>query len=108
MQGDGMDIHFDYIYVLHQNIHVHSFILETYVFRKIIDFFPLLTFELTNLITNLVFIKYIEDKGGKLGGISKREELLVYLLKAHGIQLPTGTVFNEAFVPTKTSRERLF
>lgn len=67
--------------------------------------FPLLTFKLIYLITNLVLIKYIEDKGGKLGGISKREELLVYLLKAHGIQLPTGTIFNEAFVPTKTSTE---
>lgn len=68
--------------------------------------FPSLTFQRLNLITNLVFIKYIEDKGGKLGGISEREELLVYLLKAHCIQLPTGTIFNETFVPTDTNRER--
>lgn len=53
------------------------------------------------MITNLIFIKYIEDKGGKLGGISKGKELLVYLLKANSIQLPTGTIFNEAFVPKK-------
>lgn len=51
------------------------------------------------LVTNLVFIKYIEDKGGELCGISKRKELLVYLLKAHRIQLPTWAIFNEAFVP---------
>lgn len=61
------------------------------------------------MITNLVFIKYVEDKGGKLGGVSEREELLVNLLKAHGIQLPTGTIFNETFVPVRIKhRERLF
>lgn len=64
------------------------------------------TFQLLRSITNLVFIEHVEDKGGELGGISEREELLVYLLKAHSVQLPTGTVFNEPFVPTETSRER--
>lgn len=51
--------------------------------------------------TNLILIKYIEDKRGKLRWISKRKELLVYLLKAHGVELPTWTIFNEAFVPEK-------
>lgn len=64
------------------------------------------TNEPLNLMTNLVFIEYIEDKGGKLGGISEGKELLVYLLEAHSIQLPTRTVFNEAFVPEKQSRHR--
>lgn len=54
-----------------------------------------------NLITNLIFIKYIEDKGGKLCGISERKELLIYLLKADSIQLPTWAIFDEAFVPEK-------
>jgi len=58
------------------------------------------------LITNLIFIKDIEDKGGELCGISKRKELLVYLLKAQRIQLPTGTVFNEAFVPGTQKKHR--
>lgn len=51
------------------------------------------------LITNLIFIKYIEDKWGKLGGIPKRKELLIDLLKACSIQLPARTIFDEAFVP---------
>lgn len=59
-----------------------------------------------NLITNLIFIKYIEDKGGKLGGISKGKELLIYLLKAHSIQLATWTIFNEAFVPEDRDTDR--
>lgn len=57
-----------------------------------------------NLFTNLIFIKNIEDKGGKLCGISKREKLLVYLLKTHSIQLPTRAIFDETFVPKKKNR----
>lgn len=53
------------------------------------------------LITNLIFIEHIEDKGGELRGITKRKELLVYLLKADSIQLPAGTILNETFVPGK-------
>lgn len=51
------------------------------------------------MITNLVFIKHIEDKGGELCGISEGKELLINLLEAHSVQLPARTVFNEAFVP---------
>lgn len=48
---------------------------------------------------NLVFIKDVEDKRSKLGGVTKREELLVDLLKAHSIQLTAWTVLYKAFVP---------
>lgn len=51
------------------------------------------------MITNLIFIKDIEDKGGELCRISKWKKLLVNLLEAHSIQLPTGAIFDEAFVP---------
>lgn len=57
------------------------------------------------MITNLIFIKYIEDKWGKLGGIPKRKELLINLLKARSIQLPTRTIFDEAFVPDQNKAE---
>lgn len=50
-------------------------------------------------IKNLVFIKDVEDKRSKLGGVTKREELLVDLLKAHSIQLTAWTVLYKAFVP---------
>lgn len=57
------------------------------------------------MITNLIFIKYIEDKRSKLGGIPKREELLINLLEACSIQLATWTIFDEAFVPDQNKAE---
>lgn len=51
------------------------------------------------LTTNLIFIKYIEDKWSELGGIPKRKKLLINLLKTCSVQLPTWTIFDEAFVP---------
>lgn len=56
-------------------------------------------------ITNLIFIKHIEDKGSELGGIPERKELLVNLLKPCSIQLATGAVFDEAFVPDHNKAE---
>lgn len=56
-------------------------------------------------ITNLIFIKYIEDKGSELGGIPERKELLVNLLKPCSIQLPTRAIFDEAFVPDHNKAE---
>lgn len=58
-----------------------------------------------SLITNLVFIKNIEDKWSKLGGIPKRKELLVDLLKTCSVQLPTWAIFDEAFVPGLNKEE---
>lgn len=52
-----------------------------------------------SVITNLIFIKYIEDKWSKLGGIPKRKELLINLLETCSVQLATRTIFDEAFVP---------
>lgn len=49
----------------------------------------------------LVLVKDVEDKGGKLGGVAEREELLVDLLKASGVQLTTGAVFNKTLIPAK-------
>ena len=48
---------------------------------------------------HLVFVKDVENKRSKLGGISEWEELLVDFLEACGIQLPAGAVLDEAFVP---------
>lgn len=48
---------------------------------------------------HLVFIKDVENKRGELGGVSKREELLIDLLEARRIQLPAGAVLDEALVP---------
>lgn len=48
----------------------------------------------------LVLIKHVEDKQSELGGVSKREELLVDLLEAHSIELTTRTVLDEALVPS--------
>lgn len=56
-------------------------------------------------ITNLIFIKYIEDEGSELGGIPKGKELLVNLLKPCSIQLPTRAIFDEAFVPDHNKAE---
>lgn len=58
-----------------------------------------------SLITNLIFIKYIEDKWSEFGGIPKRKELLINLLKTHSVQLPTWTIFDEAFVPDLNKAE---
>lgn len=54
--------------------------------------------------TNLIFIKYIKDEWSKLGGVSERKKLLVYLLKAQSIQLAAGTILDEAFVPEKQNQ----
>lgn len=48
---------------------------------------------------HLVLVEDVENKRGELGGVSKWEELLVDLLEASGVQLPAGTVLNEALVP---------
>lgn len=55
---------------------------------------------------HLVFIKDIENKRGELSGVSKREELLVDLLEARRVQLPTGAVLDEAFVPGNRDQVR--
>lgn len=51
------------------------------------------------LPAHLVLIKDVEDKRGELGGVPEGEELLVDLLEAGSIQLPTGAIFDEAFIP---------
>lgn len=48
---------------------------------------------------HLVFIKDVENKRGKLGRISKWEELLIDFLEACSIQLPAGAILDEALVP---------
>jgi hypothetical protein len=48
---------------------------------------------------HLVFVKDVENKRGKFGGVSKWEKLLVDLLEACCIQLPARAVLDEAFVP---------
>lgn len=68
--------------------------------------FALLATKQQSSVPNLVFIKHIEDKRSKLGGISKRKELLVDLLEAHGVQLTARTVLNEAFVPDEADTHR--
>lgn len=55
---------------------------------------------------HLVLIKDVENKRGKLSGVSKGEELLVDLLEAGCIQLPTGAVLDEAFVPEVANQVR--
>lgn len=50
-------------------------------------------------VPHLIFIKDVEDKRGELSGVSEGKELFVDLLEAHGVQLSTGTVLDEAFVP---------
>ncbi len=64
------------------------------------------TIETLSVVTNLILIKHVENKGGKLCWVSKRKELLINLLKADGIQLTTWAIFDEAFVPEKQSIER--
>ena len=47
----------------------------------------------------LVVVKDIEHKVGEVGGIAKREELLVYLLKLGLVQLARRTVLQKSLVP---------
>lgn len=49
--------------------------------------------------TYFVLVKNIEDKCGKFSWVSKGEELFVDLLETGSIQLATGTIFDEAFIP---------
>lgn len=81
--------------------------LKTHRLQKCIKqkYLKFLNWKKKKSITNLVFIKYIEDKRSKLGGIPKREELLINLLEACSIQLATRTIFDEAFVPDQNKAE---
>lgn len=50
--------------------------------------------------------KDIENKRGELGGVPKWEELLVDLLEACCVQLPTGAVLDEAlYLEVEARRE---
>lgn len=60
---------------------------------------PVATHPAHNVLTCLVLIKDIEHEGGEFGWVTKGEELLVDLLEAGSIELPTGAVLDKALVP---------